>query len=101
MKDDSQSKRTSFTERIAMMVGMKSREKEEIAPTTEKGKTFETVSAIATEDNRDDDQVELVATFLLATRCRQNLRDIVEPIRVRNEGSPSYDEIRKEKPEGR
>ena len=33
--------------------------------------------------------------------CRQNLRDIVEPIRVRNEGSPSYDETRKEKPEGR
>ena len=62
MKDDSQTKRTSFTERIAMMVGMKPREKEEIAPTTEKGKTFGTVSAITTEDNRDDDQVELVAT---------------------------------------
>ena len=41
---------------------MKPREREEIAPTTEKGKTFGTVSAIATEDNRDDDQVELVAT---------------------------------------
>ena len=62
IKDDSQSKRTSFTERIALMVGMKPREKEEIAPTTEKGKTFRTVSAITTEDNRDDDQVELVAT---------------------------------------
>ena len=62
MKDDSQTKITSFTERIAMMVGMKPREKEEIAPTTEKGKTFGTVSAITTEDNRDDDQVELVAT---------------------------------------
>ena len=41
---------------------MKPREKEEITPTTEKCKTFETVSAIATEDNRGDDQVELVAT---------------------------------------
>ena len=62
MKDDSQTKRTSFTERIAMMVGMEPREKEETAPTTEKGKTFGTVSAITTEDNRDDDQVEPVAT---------------------------------------
>ena len=41
-----------------MMVRMKPREKEEIAPTTEKCKTFGTVSAIATEDNREDDQVE-------------------------------------------
>ena len=62
IKDDSQTKRTSFTERIAMMVGMKPREKEEVAPTTEKGKTFETVSAITTEANQDDDQFELVAT---------------------------------------
>ena len=65
IKDDSQTKRTSFTERIAMMVGMKPREKDEIAPTTEKGKTLGTVSAITTEDNRDDDQVELVATASL------------------------------------
>ena len=62
IKDDSQTKRTLFTERIAMMVGMKPRAKEETAPTTEKGKTFGTVSAITTEENRDDDQVELVAT---------------------------------------
>ena len=55
-------KKTSFTERIAMMVGMKPREKEETAPTTDKGKIFGTVSAITTEDNRDDDQVALVAT---------------------------------------
>ena len=45
-----------------MMVGMKPREKEEVAPTTEKGKTFGTVSAITTEANRNDDQVELGAT---------------------------------------
>ena len=45
-----------------MMVGMKPREKDEISHTTEKSKTFRTVSAVATEDNRDDDQVDLVAT---------------------------------------
>ena len=48
IKDNSQTKRTSFTERIAMMVGLKPSEKKEIVPTTEKGKTFGTVSAIAT-----------------------------------------------------
>ena len=62
IKEDSQTKRTSFTERIALMVGMKPREKDEIAPTTKKGKTFGTVSAEATEDNRDDDRGDLVAT---------------------------------------
>ena len=62
IKDDSQTKRTSFTERIAMMVGTKSREKEEVATTTEKGQTFATVSAITTEANQNDDQIELRAT---------------------------------------
>ena len=36
IKDDSQTKRTSFTERIAARVGMKPKEKEEVIPTTEK-----------------------------------------------------------------
>ena len=62
IKDDSQTKRTSFTERIAMMVGLKPREKEEVAPMTEKGKTFRTVSAITTEANQNDDQIKLGAT---------------------------------------
>ena len=62
IKDDSQTKRTSFTEKIAMMVGMKPREKEEVAPTTEKGKTFGTVSSITTGANQNDDQIELGAT---------------------------------------
>ena len=62
IKDDFPTKRTSFTERIAMMVGMKPREKEEVPPTTDKGKTFGSVSAITTEANRDDDKVELGAT---------------------------------------
>ena len=48
IKNDSQTKRTSFTEMIAVMVGMKPREKEEVVPMTEKSKTFGTVSAKTT-----------------------------------------------------
>ena len=51
IKDDSQTKRTSFTERIAAMVGLKPKEKEEVVPTNDKSKTFGTVSAITTESN--------------------------------------------------
>ena len=40
IKDESQTKRTSFTERFAMMVGMKSRDIVEEEPKGEKGKTF-------------------------------------------------------------
>ena len=58
VKDESQVKRTSFTERIAMMVGMKSRDIVTGEPKAEKGKTFGTVSTITTEANQDDDQVE-------------------------------------------
>ena len=43
LKDDSQTKRASFTERLTAMVGMKLKEKEEVTTTTEKGKTFGTV----------------------------------------------------------
>ena len=52
IKDDSQLKRTSLTERIAAMVGMKPREKEEVVKTTEKSKTYGTVSAITTEEEQ-------------------------------------------------
>ena len=58
VKDESQVKRTSFTERIAMMVGMKSRDIGTGEPKAEKGKTFATVSTITTEANQDDDQVK-------------------------------------------
>ena len=58
IKDDSQAKRTSFTERRAMMVGMKSRDVVAKEPKAEKGKTFGTVSTITTEANQDDDQVK-------------------------------------------
>ena len=49
IKDDSQAQRTSFTERIAAMIGMKPREKGEITTVTEKSKTFGTVSTITTK----------------------------------------------------
>ena len=62
IKDDSQTKRTSFTERIAAMVGMKPKEKEEAIPTTEKGKTFGTFSAITTEAKQDEEQITHGAT---------------------------------------
>ena len=58
IKDDSQTKKTSFTERIVAMVGMKPREKEEVVPTTEKSKTLGTVSVITTEAKQDDEQIK-------------------------------------------
>ena len=58
VKDESQVKRTSFTERLAMMVGMKSRDIVTEEPKAEKGKTFGTVSTKKTETNRDEDQVK-------------------------------------------
>ena len=62
IKDESQRKRTSFTERFAMMVGMKSRDIVEEEPKAEKGKTFGTVSTITTQANQDDDEVNHGAT---------------------------------------
>ena len=62
IKDESQTKRTSFTERLAMMVGMKSRDIVEEKQKAEKGKTFGTVSTITTGANQDDDQVKHGAT---------------------------------------
>ena len=62
IKDDSQTKRTSFIERIAAMVGMKPKEKEEVMPTTEKCKTFGKVSTNTTGTKQDEDQVTHGAT---------------------------------------
>ena len=53
IKDDSQTKRTSFTERFAAMVGMKQKEEENVIAANEKSKTFGTVSAIQTEIKQD------------------------------------------------
>ena len=62
IKDESQVKRTSFTERIAMMVGMKSRDILEEEQKAGKGKTFGAVSTRTTDINRDDDQAKHGAT---------------------------------------
>ena len=58
LKDESQVKRTSFTERLAMIVGMKSRDIVTEEPKAEKGKTFGTVSMKTTVTNQDEDQVK-------------------------------------------
>ena len=57
VKDESRVK-TSFTERLAMMVGMKSRDLVTEEPKTEKSKTFGTVSTKATVTNQNEDQVK-------------------------------------------
>ena len=44
------------------MIGMKPREKEEVVQTTEKSKTFGTVSAVTTEAKHDDEHVKKGAT---------------------------------------
>ena len=62
IKDDSQTKRTSFIERIAAMVGMKPKEKEEVMPTTENCKTFGKVSTNTTGTKQDEEQVTHGAT---------------------------------------
>ena len=62
IKDKSQTKRTSSTERFAMMVGMKSRDIVEDERKAEKGKMFGTVSTITIEANQGNDQVKHGAT---------------------------------------
>ena len=77
IKDESQTKRTSFTEGFAMMVGMKSRDIVEEEPKTEKGKTFGIVSTITTEANQDDDQVKHGATADHETTSSLELGDLM------------------------
>ena len=57
IKYDSQTKRSSFTKKLAAMVGKKLREKEEVTTVTEKSKIFGTVSAITTKSNQEKEQV--------------------------------------------
>ena len=57
VKDESQ-KRKSFTERLAMMVGMKSRDAAVEETKAEKSKTFGTVSTKTTETDQNEDQKE-------------------------------------------
>ena len=75
--DESQTKITSFTERIARMGGMKPRDKEEGEPTAEKGKTVGTVSTITTEANQNDDQVKHGATADHETTTPLELDDLM------------------------
>ena len=62
VKDESQAKRTSFTERLAMMVGMKSRDIVAEELKIEKGKIFGTVSTKMTDIDQNEDQVRPGAT---------------------------------------
>ena len=57
VKDESQAKRTSFTERLAIMVGMKSRDAAAEEPKAERGKTFGTVLTKTTDTDQSEDQV--------------------------------------------
>ena len=57
VKDESQAKRTSFTERLAIMVGMKPRDATAEEPKAEKGKTFGTVSTKTTDTGQNEDQI--------------------------------------------
>ena len=57
VKDDSQAKRTSFTERLAMMVEMKSRDTAAEETKAERGKTFGTVLTKTTDAGQSEDQV--------------------------------------------
>ena len=67
VKDESQAKRTSFTERLAMMVGIESRDIVTEEPKSEKGKTFGTVSTKTTETNQDEDQLQQMSDKVEAT----------------------------------
>ena len=57
VKDESQAKRTSFTEKLAIMVGMKSRDAAVEETKAEKGKTFGTVSRRTTHTDQNEDQI--------------------------------------------
>ena len=61
-KDDSQVKNTSFTEKLAMMVGMKSRDNTAEESKTERARTFGTVSTKATEVDLKEEQARTEAT---------------------------------------
>ena len=62
VKEDSQVKKTSFTERLAMMVGIKTKENITEEPKAERARTFGTVSTKTTEDNPREEQNKTEAT---------------------------------------
>ena len=62
VKEDSQVKKTSFTERLAMMVGIKTKENVTEEPKAERARTFGTVSTKTTEVNPREEQTKAEAT---------------------------------------
>ena len=58
VKEDSQVKKTSFTEKFAMMIGMKTKENMTEEPKAEKARTFGTVSTKTTEAKPNEDQIK-------------------------------------------
>ena len=78
MKDDSQTKRTSITERIAAMVGMKPKVKEEITAVIEKSKTFGTVSTITTETRKEKEEATQEAAVSEDERAKETRTTSVE-----------------------
>ena len=62
VKEDSQVKKTSFTEKLAMMVGIKTKENVTEEPKAERARTFGTVSTKTTEANPREEQTKAEAT---------------------------------------
>ena len=62
VKDDSQVKKASFTEKLAMMLGMKSRENTAEEPNTERTRTFGTVITKTTDADLKEEQARTEAT---------------------------------------
>ena len=62
VKEDSQVKKTSFTEKLAMMVGLKTKENMTEEPKAERARTFGTVSTKTTEANPGEEQTKAEAT---------------------------------------
>ena len=58
IKDDSQTMKTSFTERFAAIVELRPKDKEEAITGTDRSKIFGTVSAITTEAGEGGKQKE-------------------------------------------
>ena len=62
VKEDSQVKKTSLTEKLAMMVGIKTKENLTEEPKAERARTFGTVSTKTTEANPREEQTKAEAT---------------------------------------
>ena len=77
IKDDSQTKKTSFTDRIDAMVGMKPRV-EEATTASEKSKTFGTVSTITTETRKGMGEASQVTAVSSEERTKETRTTSVE-----------------------